>query len=172
MSRYYFARDYAYNVFRVAEKDALVIAQYDPEFFPLVYYQDVEHERPDLVIVNPLLLMRSWYIGVLKNRHPDLVAASAKEAAEFLRALEPFEKKQAYDGIYIQTKFDALLNSFIDGELRLRGYEVPSAKIDFPARYMKRRIWSLLLMRGNQLEAAGQKANADRFFEEDARLRE
>ena len=135
-----------------------------------------------------------------------------------MRALEPFEKKQAYDGMYIQTKFDALLNSFIDkavaggrsvyttspltgavaagyqkeslavtlrlrrqmapvtpldlGELRLRSYEVPSAKIDFPARYMKRRIWSLLLMRGNQLEAAGQKANADRFFEEAAKLRE
>jgi len=114
MSHYRFAEDYASDVLDLANENALVIAEYDPEFFPLIYYQAVEGRRPDVIVISRLQLSRSWYLQVLKDHHPELVAASARETAEFLRALAPFEAKQAYDGRLIQTRYEALINSFID----------------------------------------------------------
>ena len=114
MSDYRFAADYASDVFEVAGKDGLIISEYDPEFFPLFYYQAVEGKRTDLVIVSRMLLQRSWYVRVLEDHHPSLMSASALEAQTYLRAIEPFEAGRPFDAGYIQKAYDGLINSFID----------------------------------------------------------
>lgn len=114
MSRYYFAEDYAENLFRVTEKNALVIVNWDPFYFPLNYYQFVEGRRPDLMVLDQELLRRSWYVQWLKDHYPELVQSAAREVEEFLAAVAPFENKQPYDGNFIQAKYLAMTNAFID----------------------------------------------------------
>jgi hypothetical protein len=210
MSDYRFAANYAEAVFRVTGKNGLVISEHDPEFFPLLYYQAVEGKRTDLVMVNRMLLQRSWYVQVLKDHHPDLLSASAPEARAFLGAIEPFESGRPYDGGYIQGTYDALINSFIDKTLGAgrpvyltfmptdaiaRRYQkeslgvilsvrptlepltpldpeglgidalaVDRARLDFPTRYMRDHFQSYLRLRAGQLDAAGETAQARRFY--------
>lgn len=114
MSRYYFAEDYAENIFRVTEKNALLLVNWDPFYFPLNYYQFVEGRRPDLMVLDQELLRRSWYIQWLKDHYPELVRSAAREVEEFLAAVAPFENKQPYDGNFIQVKYLAMINAFID----------------------------------------------------------
>lgn len=114
MSRYRFAEDYAENLFRVTEKNALVIVNWDPFYFPLNYYQFVEGRRADLLVLDQELLRRSWYIQWLKDHYPELVRSAARETEEFLAAVAPFENQQPYDGNFIQAKYLAMTNAFID----------------------------------------------------------
>lgn len=51
-SDYYFARDYATNLFETMEKDAIYFGTPDHSIFPLVYLQVVEGIRPDITIAN------------------------------------------------------------------------------------------------------------------------
>jgi hypothetical protein len=214
MSDYRFADDYVHNAFTLADQGALIVASFDPEYFPFVYYQAVERQRPDIAVIDPLLLQRSWAVQVLKDRQPDLVAASAKEVDEFLKAVAPFEAGRAYDGLYIQTKFDAMLNSFIDRtiargrsvyftsyptgavaaayekeplgvllrlarpgagltpvrleDLRSARFGSALAASDFPASHIRRIYGSLFHARGRQLDAAGDKTEARRWYEQAA----
>lgn len=118
MSRYYFTEDYAENLFKVVEKDGIVIANWDPFYFPLNYYQFVEGRRPDVVAIDQELLRRSWYIKWLKEHYPKVVELAPKEIEEFLSAVKPFEEGQPYDSNFIQAKYVAMINALIDG-----GYE-------------------------------------------------
>jgi hypothetical protein len=118
MSRYYFTEDYAENLFKVAEKNALVVANWDPFYFPLNYYQFVEGRRPDLIAIDQELLRRSWYIHWLQEHYPEFIRAADREVEAFLAAVAPFENHQPYDGNFIQTKYIAMINALID-----RGYE-------------------------------------------------
>jgi hypothetical protein len=210
MSHYTFASDYSESVFDITDKGCLILTEHDPEFFPLLYYQSVEGKRPDIVMVNRLLLQRSWYVQFLKYRYPDLVPASSREAQAFLRALEPFEAGKPYNGYTIQAAYEALINSFIDrtiaagrsvyltfapsdaiapsyekeslgivlklrngpepltplvlDDLKLGAFEISPEQLDFPARYMQDHFARFLRMRANELDLAGQTAEARRFY--------
>jgi len=48
MSGYRFAEDYVHNAFTLAGQNALIVASFDPEYFPFVYYQVVEGQRRTL----------------------------------------------------------------------------------------------------------------------------
>ena len=210
MSDYTFAADYSQTVFRIVDKGCLILTEHDPEFFPLLYYQTVDGERGDIVMVNRMLLQRSWYVEFLKYRYPDLISASAREVQAFLRALAPFEAGKPYNGYSIQSAYEALINSFIDrtkdsgrsvyltfvpssaiapeyekesmgvvlklrtrleplaplapDDLKLESFEVPSEQLDFPARYLQGHFAQFLRMRANELDVAGQAAEARRFY--------
>ena len=59
MHKYTFAQDYCDNVFNTLPKNALYFVNWDPFNFPLMYYQYVEKKRPDLLVLDQLLLRRS-----------------------------------------------------------------------------------------------------------------
>ncbi len=114
MHQYYFTEDYAHNLFRVVSPNALVFCNWDPYYFPLNYYQFVEGQRPDVIVLDQQLLRRSWYIRWLKNHYPGLVRLALHETEEFLTAVAPFEAHQPYDSNIIQQKYMAMINAFID----------------------------------------------------------
>jgi hypothetical protein len=114
MSRYYFTEDYVENLFKVAEKNALVVANWDPFYFPLNYYQFVEGRRPDIIVLDQELMRRSWYIRWLKEHYAAFIRPAAGEVEEFLEAVAPFENNQRYDGNFIQAKYIAMINALID----------------------------------------------------------
>jgi hypothetical protein len=120
MSGYSFADDYARDVLSVTEENSLIITGFDFESFPLAYYQVVEHRRPDLIIINRLM-QHSWYVQVLRDRYPSLMAASAREAEEFLRAVEPLEAGLPCDTAYIQRTHQALIDSLVERAMEAGG---------------------------------------------------
>lgn len=114
MSHYHLAEDYAGNLFGVAAQNAVVFADWDPFYFPLVYYQIVEGQRPDLLLLDQHLLRRSWYVQQLLDRRPEASAAAKPEIEAFLQAVRVFEAGEPYDGREIQRRYEALLRALVD----------------------------------------------------------
>jgi len=113
MSDYHLAEDYAGNLFGVADRDGLVLADWDPFYFPLVYYQLVERQRPDLVVLDQQLLRRSWYVEQAFDRHPGVRAAASSEIDAFLDVVRPFEEGKPHDGNEIQRRYEAMLRALV-----------------------------------------------------------
>ena len=114
MHDYRFADAYIRNVFSVARPHALVMVDRDQFGFPLMYAQMVEHQRPDVVVLDQELLRRSWYLQDLAYQRPALIAASRPQVDAFLVAVKPFEAGQSYHGNVIETAYYAMLTSFVE----------------------------------------------------------
>jgi hypothetical protein len=91
---------------------------WDPFHFPILYYQSVEKKRPDLLLLDQLLLRRSWYVHSLQEHHPEFTRQSEREIEAFLQAVEPFEAGESYDANHIQTCYINMINAFIDSKLK------------------------------------------------------
>jgi hypothetical protein len=114
MHRYRFADAYIHNVFAFASPHSLVMVDRDQFGFPLLYAQDVDKLRPDVVVLDQELLRRSWYLQDLEHQHPGLIAGSRAQVDAFLAAVKPFEAGQAYDGAAIDDAYYAMIKSFVD----------------------------------------------------------
>ncbi len=114
MSDYYYADQFFNNLEKLAPSNSIIIANWDPFAFPALYYQFVEKRFPDMIFIDVELLRRSWYIEMLRNNYPDYMRLSAKETDEFLSAVKPFEEGEKFDPNFIQSKYMAMINSFID----------------------------------------------------------
>ncbi|MDD5673853.1 MAG: DUF2723 domain-containing protein [Chitinivibrionales bacterium] len=128
MHAYYFAQDYADNIFNSLPKNSLLFVNWDPFTFPLMYYQFVEHKRPDILVLDQLLLKRSWYVQWLKDHYPAFVKPSESAVKAFLQAVAPFENKAPYNGEIIQQCYIGMINAFIDSKIS-RGNSVYFAYI-------------------------------------------
>ncbi|MBI5219876.1 MAG: DUF2723 domain-containing protein [Bacteroidia bacterium] len=118
MHNYYFGEQYSDNIFNTLPKNSLLMINWDPFGFPLTYYQSVEKKRPDLIVLDELLLKRSWYIQMLRYHHPEFMQKSVAEVEGFLTAVAPFEDGQPYDGNIIQQKYIGMINALIDSKLK------------------------------------------------------
>jgi len=118
MSNYYFTEDYAENLFSTVSDSGIVFNDWDPHYFPLNYYQFVEKRRMDILAIDQELLRRSWYIQWLKNHYSGFIQKSEREVEEFLEAVKPFEEGEAFDGNYIQLKYEGMIKSFIDHSIK------------------------------------------------------
>lgn len=80
------ARALAEPVLQQAPHGAILLTEGDESTFTLWYLQSVEHERPDLTIVDRHLLGFAWYRERLQEQDASLVALSRYDLAEFRRA--------------------------------------------------------------------------------------
>jgi tetratricopeptide (TPR) repeat protein len=70
MRNYFFAYDYARNVFLQIPDNSILFNQVDYNVFPLWYLQYVEERRPDLCTFALLFLTRPWYVETLLKKYP------------------------------------------------------------------------------------------------------
>jgi hypothetical protein len=125
-SKNYFVDDYTNNVFKSADKNAIIMStQWDFWISSSIYQQFVRNIRPDIAVIDKELLRKSWYFEYLKKHYPDICEKSKAEIDAYLTELLKFEKNtdrytspkteaDKQDLMKIQTTFLALLNSFID----------------------------------------------------------
>jgi hypothetical protein len=107
--------DYTRNMYASLAPDALVISfQWDFWVSASYYFQRVEGERRDLIVLDKELFRRSWYIEQLRHNHPEVYAASRAEIEAFLPHLTRFERGEPYDANAIEAAFNAMINSIID----------------------------------------------------------
>lgn len=78
------------------------------------YKQQVEGYRPDVVLVETELLRRTWYADKVESWYPKALRSSAPEKKLFLEELEKFESGLPYDPATIQSRYEQLLNSYIN----------------------------------------------------------
>ncbi|MBI5646624.1 MAG: DUF2723 domain-containing protein [Ignavibacteriae bacterium] len=110
----YLVEDYTKNMLASFEPRALVLSyQWDYWVSASYYYQFVEGQRPDVIVIDKELLRRSWYLAQLRRNHPEFAARSQKEIDAFLEDLTLFEHELPYDPGRIEDRFNAMINSFV-----------------------------------------------------------
>jgi hypothetical protein len=114
---YYCAQEYSNNIFKTLPGQSLLFVHWDPFSFPLMYYQCVEHKRQDLLVLDQMLLKRTWYLTWLRRHHATFAKRFEKEIKAFLAAVAPFENGKPYNGETIQRCYIGMINAFIDGTL-------------------------------------------------------
>jgi len=106
--------DYTQNLLSGLQPNAVVISwQWDFFLAASIYFRNVEHVRPDVVVIDKELLRRSWYFEQLKYNYPEIYERSKPEIESFLVELKKFENDEAYDPAIIEQRYRALIQSFI-----------------------------------------------------------
>jgi hypothetical protein len=113
LSRNYLPYDFGQNALASAEPGALVLTVNWDMYSPILYLQNIEGTRRDVVMVDKELLRRSWYFKYLGERHPWLIEGSRREVESYLALLDEFEAGTLKDNNEIQLRFITLINRFI-----------------------------------------------------------
>ncbi len=116
-----FVPEYANNLANNLDQNAIVLsAQWDYWNSAFWYMQRVEGHRKDVVLIEKELLRRTWYLQQLRKWYPKEMAKHKAEIDAFLEQLELFESGKQYDPRQIQSRFEALLGSFVYKNLSKR----------------------------------------------------
>lgn len=114
MHAYYFTEKFKDNLLQTIEPNSIVIGNWDPFVFPMMYYQHVESEAKEIIFMDVELLRRTWYIRMLQRWYPEFMQRSELPVREFLNAVTPFENGEKFNPMFIQQKYIAMINSLID----------------------------------------------------------
>jgi hypothetical protein len=110
----YLVEDYTHNMLHGFREGALVLSyQWDFWVSASYYYQQVRGVRKDVAVVDKELLRRSWYFTQLERSYPWLVQGSRGEVDAFLKELYKFEHDLPYNPTVIETRFVAMIRSFV-----------------------------------------------------------
>jgi len=113
-SRLWIAYDYATNTLAgIAPNGVLFSPDWEAQVSPLLYVHHVEHQRPDVLVIDTQLLRRSWYYDYLKAQAPALMATAQPQVDAFLEQLDLFEHDRPYDTREIQTRFETMINTLV-----------------------------------------------------------
>jgi Protein O-mannosyl-transferase TMEM260-like len=94
-SRFWIAHDYARDALAGVSTDGLLLTADWQLYSPLLYFQEVEGWRKDVMAVDVSLLRRSWYVEALRARHPTRWEPLRRETDAFLEDLRAWERDPA-----------------------------------------------------------------------------
>jgi tetratricopeptide (TPR) repeat protein len=72
LKKYFFAEDYCLNLLRSVRPHSFLFVKGDASIFPMWYLQKVEGVRPDVIVLDPDLLV-DWIGDELIREHPDVL---------------------------------------------------------------------------------------------------
>jgi hypothetical protein len=95
----------------VPDDSVVFIAEWN---FGSPYYamHDLEAYRPQVKIIDVLMMRRFWYLGTIEREMPDLVAQSRPEFDAFRDQVTRFDLGQPYDQAHIQGLYENLLRKW------------------------------------------------------------
>jgi hypothetical protein len=113
--------DMTVNMLETLPGDALILsAQWDFWVSGSYYMQAVEGLRPDVLVIDPELLRRSWYLEQLHTTHPDFMEQFEEEEGRFRKHLLEFENGLPYDRVGIDVTYRGLVQAMIDKSIDRR----------------------------------------------------
>lgn len=117
----YTFEDYTKTILNGVEKNSIILSyQWDYFISASYYFQNVEHFRKDVVVVDKELLRRSWYYNQLKRNHSDAIKKIDDEVNQFLIALQPFEKNDNFDAQLLEKNYQAVMTNLITKNIEER----------------------------------------------------
>ena len=99
---------------KLPQNSVIISSQWDFFCSAFIYKQNVEKYRTDIVLVEQELLRRTWYLEQFRLWYPDLASKCTAEIDAFLADLELFESAKPFDAQRLQTRYEAMINAFID----------------------------------------------------------
>ncbi|RPH96304.1 DUF2723 domain-containing protein [candidate division KSB1 bacterium] len=115
-----FARSLSVEILRALPQHALVIQGNWDIQSPVIYLQNVERLRDDVVMLDLNLLQRPWYVRQEMRAHPDVFADCEKEVAAFMREVAPFEAGKPFISQRIESAFLTMVNGIISRQMAHR----------------------------------------------------
>lgn len=110
----FMVHDYTLNLLNSLPQNALIISwQWDFFVAGSIYFQNVEHVRPDIMVIDKELLRRTWYLDQIHDTHPDVYERSRYAIEPFYTSLQKFERDEPYDVDEIEAQYRAVIKSFI-----------------------------------------------------------
>jgi hypothetical protein len=122
-SDYHVAEDYVQNIFRSISPGGLLLTADWQVASPMLYFQEIERQRPDVTCIDVLLLRRSWYFEHLESKYPTLMRQTRGEVRLFMEDLLRWEKDpEAYRRDpqltqRIDRRFCAMVSAFVKNHL-------------------------------------------------------
>jgi tetratricopeptide (TPR) repeat protein len=120
------ALHYGRNFLRSLEPGSLALTKSWDIYSPIIYLQQVEGLRPDVIMIDFELMRRSWYVEQLMEQPIAHSEKTRRAMKEFSAAVRPFERGEPFDAARLDALFKAMLDSILQDALA-RG----SACIDF-----------------------------------------
>jgi hypothetical protein len=116
-----YVEDMTRNVLGALPRDAVIYSSlWDFWVAGSFYLQKVEGLRSDVLVVDPELVRRAWYLEQLEHDHPDFTSPLQAELAEFRKQLYKFDHDLPYDPKEIDQAYFGLLNAMVDRHVEER----------------------------------------------------
>ena len=94
-SRFFVAHDFVRDTLATVGPDGLLLTSEWQLYSPMLYFQEVEGWRKDVMAVDVSLLRRSWYVDALRARYAERWAPLQAETDTFLEDLRAWEHDPA-----------------------------------------------------------------------------
>ena len=114
----------------VPENSIIFSYQWDYFISASNYYQFVEDDRRDVTVIDKELLRRSWYYNQLNTRDPKVLDGVRNEVAQFLVALQPFERDEKFDANRLEGLYRSIMTNLISTNIDKRDYFIGPELID------------------------------------------
>jgi hypothetical protein len=103
------ARVLAEGALAEAPANTILIVESDHWLWPLLYLQEIEHQRPDVVLLPMGLSSSTWYWQHLYHRHPDLRPFAIAGAGARVGRIQRFVAAQTLRPIHFESQATAML---------------------------------------------------------------
>lgn len=138
---YFYTYDYAKNILKNTKYNSIIFTVKDNETFPLWDMRYVKYKRPDIIIINLVILSEQWYIEQIvrnyKNLNITLPFLKGRFPKSHIRKifLENIVKSNPDKDIYFTSK---KFEKFVKVEYNLKSagilYKLAEKSIDIPPR--------------------------------------
>lgn len=89
--RYFIAQDYIDNILSTIEPGGMLLTRDWQVYSPTLYFQAIEHRRPDTAVIDVNQLRRSWYFDYLRRVYPATIEQARDQVDAFLEDLRHWE---------------------------------------------------------------------------------
>lgn len=143
--------DYTHHLLAGLPERAVVLStQWDYFVSPSYVVQALEGVRPDVTVLDPELLRRSWYVRGIERRAPDLFAAARPALEHFLREVRPFEAGRPFDPGVVDAAYVGMVDALVEAAGPARPVLVtPDVDRRFGARFERVPLRLALLLVSN-----------------------
>ncbi|MFY9608728.1 MAG: DUF2723 domain-containing protein [Blastocatellia bacterium] len=123
-SRYFIAQDYVENILNTIEPGGMLLTRDWQVYSPMLYVNEIERRRTDVIAIDINQLRRAWYFDYLDQAYPGTIDEARDKVDSFLEDLRQWEQdpdlyqRDASLNQRINTHFYDMIRAFVIDHLR------------------------------------------------------